>query len=197
VAKAQRRTRHLERWQALLAAAVAAVASIVVALVGLLHDGGSSPHSQPTTVGPQPTSLSPQPTSLSPQPTTVVAITSWSEQTLPPPPGRRYVFEGVARNLPSGRSLIFVVAAENDVASGQWLVSPFTALSEDGRWKIQWDLPNPPAQARWMAVVWFDPCPPGGGSCAGNPYPALAAEGPNAPKVVAVGTAPSTPSQEP
>jgi hypothetical protein len=40
-----------------------------------------------------------------------VAITSWTENQMPPPPGRRYVFNGFARNLPEGSvSYIYVVA---------------------------------------------------------------------------------------
>jgi hypothetical protein len=180
MAKARAKNRRLERWQVLLAAAVTAVASVVVALLGLWGGGGPSP---------SPSASSSASSSVS---QTVIAITSLSEQPLPPPPGKRYVFAGIARNLPSGQSLIFVIGAENNKASGPWLVSPYTAPSKDGRWTVHWDLPNPPAQVRWMAVVWFDnSCPPGS-HCGGNPYPELEGSGPHAPHVVAVVTAPSS-----
>ena len=172
MAKARAKRTRLERWQVLLAAAVTAVASVVVALLGL-WDG---------------TEPSPRPSASSSGPQTVVAITSWSERPLPPPPGKRYEFMGIARNLPSGQPYIYVIAAESNKSSGQWLASPPFVPTKDGRWKIQWDLPNPPAQARWMAVVWFETCPTGG--CAGIPLPQLEKFGPDAPGVVAVATAP-------
>lgn len=188
MAKTRAKSRRIERWQVLLAAAVTAVGSIVVALLGFWQGGGPSPSTSASSSG----SPSPSPSASSAVSQTVIAITSWSERPLPPPPGRRYVFTGIARNLPSGQSLIFVIAAENNKASGQWLVSPYTAPSNDGRWTVQWDLPNPPAQAQWMAVVWFDnSCPPGQ-HCGGNPYPQLENLGPDAPHVVAVTTAPTS-----
>jgi len=189
VAKSRAKSRRLERWQVLLAAAVAAVASVVVALLGHWDGGGPSP--TPSASSSESPSASPSPSGSKSQ--TVVAITSWSERPLPPPPGKRYVFAGIARNLPSGQSLIFVIAAEPNMASGRWLVSPYTAPFKDGRWTVQWDLPNPPAQARWMAVVWFDNSCPSGSGCGGNPYPELEGLGPDAPHVVAVATAPPTP----
>src|SRR5262245_55910741 len=147
MAKARAKRTRLERWQVLLAAAVTAVASVVVAVLGLWDGTGPSPRPSASTSG----SPSPSPSVSSSGPQTVVAITSWSERTLPPPPGKRYEFMGIARNMPSGQSFIYVIAAESNKTSGQWLASPPFALFEDGRWTIRWDLPHPPAQARWMA----------------------------------------------
>lgn len=184
MAKARAKRTRLERWQVLLAAAVTAVASVVVAFLGLWGDTGPSPGPSSSNSG----SPSPSPSVSSSGPQTVVAIISWSERPLPPPPGKRYEFMGIARNLPSGQSYIYVIAAKSNKASGQWLASPPFVPAEDGRWKIRWDLPNPPAQARWTAVVWFESCPTGG--CAGIPLPQLKEFGPDAPGVVAVATAP-------
>ena len=188
MAKARAKRKRLDRWQVLLAAAVTAVASVVVALLGLWDGTGPSPRPSASSSG----SPSPSPSVSSSGPQTVVAIISWSERPLPPPPGKRYEFTGIARNLPSGQSFIYVIAAESNKASGQWLASPPFVPTEDGRWTIQWDLPNPPAQARWMAVVWIEGCPTGG--CAGIPLPQLEESGPDAPGVVAVATAPAHPT---
>jgi hypothetical protein len=187
MARARAKRIRLERWQALLAAAVTAVASVVVALLGLGDDTGPSPRPSASSSG----SPSPGPSLSGSGPPTVVAIISWSERPLPPPPGKRYEFTGIARNLPAGQSFIYVIAAEGSRAPGRWLASPPFVPTEDGRWAIQWDLPDPPAQARWMAVVWFESCPAGG--CAGIPLPQLEKFGPDAPGVVAVATPSPTP----
>jgi hypothetical protein len=189
---------HLERWQTLLAAGIAAVASIVVAIIGFADDDSeSSAEGQPT----ESSSSTSSPNGSGGDPE--VAITSWEQSPMPPPPGQRYVFKGFARNLSEeGSSYIFVVARRPSsqpdeesplLGDDEWLVSPMAVAGDDGRWAVEWGLPNPPAAAEWIAVVWLDICPTG--ACGGNPYAALAAEGPEAADVD--GFAPAPPGISP
>jgi hypothetical protein len=191
-----KRWRRLERWQVLLAAVVAAVASIIVTLVSL-------PNGQPNV--PPPPTPSPSESSSSSNPL-VVAITGLSEQPSAPPPSRRYRWNDIERNLP-GDALVFVIgklssatAAVSQASTGSqpWLVSPQALISKNGTWTVTWIIPNPPSVVTWSAVAQIpsesaSPCPaPGGGSC-GNvqlnkpPYQ-LSSQGPSAPGVVATAT---------
>lgn len=107
-ARSRKRWGRLERWQVLLAAVIAAVASIIVALVSLLPHGGSTGTSSVS-----------------------LAITGLSEQSSPPPPGRLYMWSGTIRDLPSDAS-IFVIAKSPGVQAGATVVSgesPGTAPS--------------------------------------------------------------------
>jgi hypothetical protein len=78
----KKRRRSLERWQVLLAAAVAAIASIIVALINLIPGGSSQAAS--------------------------IAITGLIEQPYPPPPGRLYLWTGTVHDQPPGAE-VFVI----------------------------------------------------------------------------------------
>lgn len=73
---------RLERWQLLLAAAVAAIASIAVALINLIPSGSPSAPS--------------------------VDITGLVEQSFPPPPGRLYLWTGTVHDQPSGAEVFII-----------------------------------------------------------------------------------------
>jgi len=73
---------RLERWQILLAAAVAAVASIAVALINLIPSG--SP------------------------PAPSVDITDLAQQPYPPPPGQLYLWTGTVHDQPASAE-VFVI----------------------------------------------------------------------------------------
>jgi hypothetical protein len=176
-----RRWRRLERWQVLLAAVVAAVASIVVALISL-SPGGPAQVSVTTT--------SPASPSL--------AITSELEQSHPPPPGRLYMWSGTVRNIPTAAS-IFVIdklaGAHATVTEGKdappWLVSPQASIAKNGTWTVTWVIAKPPATVRWIAVLQI----PSFGACTSpgcsSPFPPpvdLTSQGSRAPGVLATAT---------
>ncbi len=172
-----RRWRRLERWQVLLAAVVAAVASIVVVLIGPLN-GGSTPINPPTSPPPISATTSPAPLSI--------AITSEFEEPHSPPPGRLYMWSGTVRNLPTNAS-IFVI----DKLTPTWLVSPAASISRNGIWAVSWVIPKPPATVRWIAVVQvptWGACPAPGCPSPFQPPFDLASQGSNAPGVVATAT---------
>ena len=73
---------RLERWQVLLAAAVAAIASIAVALINLIPSGTPA--------------------------TASIAITGLLEQPYPPPPGRLYLWTGTVHDQPASAE-VFVI----------------------------------------------------------------------------------------
>jgi hypothetical protein len=147
-------TRRFERWQVLLAAVVAAIASIAVALINLIP-GGST--------GGGGTGVTSASTSSASTPQVVIAITGLLEEAHPPPPGRQYVWTGTVRGEPSGSS-VFVI----DKRTGEWLVSPAAVITPGGAWTIKWVISKPPPSARWTAVVYlqahgaciFPGCPP-------------------------------------
>src|SRR5262245_52454098 len=106
------RSHRLERWQIVLAALVAAVATIIGAVLARPSSGKPA--------GPQRGGR------------VSVTITGLSEHPYPPPPGRLYRWSGTARNLMAGAS-IFVIAKEpagqaaaatKGEGSQPWLVSP-------------------------------------------------------------------------
>jgi hypothetical protein len=189
-----KRWRRLERWQVLLAAIIAAIASIVVAFVSLLPGGGPAPGDGSAPVSS--TAITPAPVSL--------AITSEFEQSHPPPPGRLYMWSGTVRHLPADAS-IFVIArlpgGQVAVAEGNgsqpWLVSPQATISENGTWTVTWVIPKPPSTVQWIAVVQVPsvaacgsssstPIPP----CSGlvKPPDGLSSDGSSAPGVLATAT---------
>jgi hypothetical protein len=175
----RRRSRRLERWQVLLAAVVAAVASIIVALISL-HSGGTTSVSVTTTQSPSVTTT--QSASVS------VAITSELERLHPPPPGRLYMWGGTVRNLPADASIFVIGTGEN---SGSWLVSPKASMSRNGIWAVTWVIPKPPTSVQWTAVVQIpstEPCPPQGcPSPVALPFD-LSGRGARAPGVLATAT---------
>jgi hypothetical protein len=161
-----KRWRRFERWQVLLASVVAALATVVVALISLVPRG--SPAGIDATV-PQ---VSIPSASASP---VSIAITGLLEQPHPPPPGRLYVWTGTVRGLPDYAS-VFVI----DKRPGGWLVSPAAVISGNGRWTVTWAISTPPASARWIAVVFLYGAP--------LPCCGLNSQGPSAPGVLAVAT---------
>ena len=135
----RKQRRQLERWQVLLASAVAAVASIIVALISV--GSGGSPGETATRVLPTDSS--------SAAPSAHIAITGLLEQAHPPPPGRLYVWTGTVRGLPADAS-IYVIDKR---PGGGWLVSPAAVIARNGSWTVWWFFAAPPASARWIAVV--------------------------------------------
>jgi hypothetical protein len=162
----QKQRRRLERWQVLLAAIIAAVASIAVALISVLLGGSPGTTRGVQSAGSSQTSIS----------LVRLSITGLSEQTHPPPPGRMYVWTGTV----SGQSPSSSVNVIDKVANGEWLVSPDAVIA--GRdWTVSWILLKPPASARWTAVVSENA---EGAPCCFS----LSRDGPNAPQVVAIAT---------
>jgi hypothetical protein len=58
-------------------------------------------------------------------------------------------------------------------------------LQVGGTWSVEWGVPNPPAEADWIAVVWL--LQGGGGA---GPAPAIRRMGPETEVVVAYAKAP-------
>jgi hypothetical protein len=197
-----KRWRRLERWQVLLAAVVAAVASIIVALVNLPSgQSAGSPHPTPSLME----------SSSSSGNLPVIAITGLSEQPSSPPPSRRYTWDGTERNLPSDAA-VFVIgklsttaaaAPQASTGSQPWLVSPQALISKNGTWTVTWIIPNPPSAVTWSAVAQIPsegpfptvsqcpsspPCPPLPSSTPNLPPYQLSSRGPNAPGVVTTAT---------
>ncbi|TCO28089.1 hypothetical protein EV652_10671 [Kribbella steppae] len=213
MAKPRRNGKRFERGQPLVIAGIAAIATIGAALIGLVggdgHSGDKSTTATPSSTSFASTSL---PTSSMPPTNSSseqsggpsIAITSWSERPIPPPPGRRYRFTGTAQGPLFSGSAIFVVARPNPQtgaesatrtarAVGKWLVSPEARVEQDGRWTVEWDLPNPPAEAEWIAVVWWPApreCPSGVSTCEPDARQELSARGPRSTDVQAFATAP-------
>ena len=176
---------RVHRWQA-VTALIAAVATVVAALItGLLANGsgGETPPPKPT-----------------PPPTVVrnsVGITSFTESAALPH-GKTYVFTGTAAGGHSG-SAVFVIIRNpanhlsdgNEAVSGDaWLVSPKADIFEDGRWKVIWTFKKPPPRGEWTAVLVF---PVGAHDSDSNPHrtydvPALRTRGVLAYDVTAAGT---------
>lgn len=140
----QHRKLKLHRWQTLLAAIIAAIATIVVALI--------TAHGRPTSGGP-----SRPPARLWP----TVSIASFSETPLPPPPGESISFYGTVDyyGITGGDGAkIYVIVRRVSVTSSSvgtrpWLVSPPAHVVDGGKWSVKWDLSNPPANAQWTAVL--------------------------------------------
>jgi hypothetical protein len=182
----------LERWQTLLAALVAAVASIIVAFVSVQQN--SSPSPDPTTLPVPISSILPSstiPKKLASGP--IIGIRSWTERPTPPPPGKRYTFKGIVNNKPD-RAFIVVLAQQQPSPSAgathspRWLISPLATVADDGTWTVVWHLPRPPADVRWTAVVLdYGECP-GPGACGGNPFSDLEGAGPKGWAVTAATT---------
>lgn len=180
--------RRLERWQVLLAAAIAAVASIIVALIGVPHGGSTGVSTTPPSVSPGVSAATPSGSGSLPK--ISVVITSLSEQSVPPPPGRLYVWSGTVLNQPTGSS-IYIIAKRPGApqtpsqSSPAWLVSPPASVLKNGTWTLMWVIPKPPSAVQWIAVIWIQtiaPCP--------SPGCGLNNLGPNDPGVKATATYP-------
>lgn len=180
------RNRRLERWQVLLAALVAGVATIVVAFIARPPSGApvtpsSGGSATPSSGGP-----------------VRVAITGLSERSYPPPPGRLYEWKGTVQPLVPYAS-VFVIAkrpvAQAAATEGQgsqpWLVSPKAVILSNGTWTITWVIRKPPSAVQWTAVVWIQ-YPQAESPCANcTPPPPgsdLSSQGPHAPEVIAATT---------
>jgi hypothetical protein len=169
--KKQRKTelqsepRGLERWQVLLAAVITAVGGIAVALLAFLP-GGSSGHTDETS-GPGPSQVTASPSQVTASrsqvatqpnypaanflptiPNISIAISGEVEQPYPPPPGRKYIWNGTVHGEPM-YSQVYMI----DIRTGAWLVSPLAKISPNGAWTVTWVISNPPVSADWLAVV--------------------------------------------
>jgi hypothetical protein len=185
-----KRWRRLERSQVLLAAVVAAVASIIVALV--TQSGGQRGAPAPAPA--------PSPNPVVTTATTVIAIMGLSEQPSSAPPGLRCMWNGSAQNLPYAAEVLVIDKPSSTVAatgqgaasSQSWLVSPQALVSKNGTWTVIWIIANPqPSAVTWSAVVQITSdtgCPQpstSGGQCGGVVVPpaGLSYVGPKAPGV--------------
>ncbi|GAA4495131.1 hypothetical protein GCM10023191_035370 [Actinoallomurus oryzae] len=189
----KRRRWQPDKAQTLLVAVIGAIATIVAALIGIVPHGDDS--------GPSAPGETPRPaTSAAP----VLAITSWTEDELPPH-GRSFTFAGTVRGVGSGDFAVYVVAQTAPVRATEpvpvlssptgrhpsppvvyqehWLVSPPARLESDGSWRVErWDVPDPPRHAHWLAVVQLT------GRVPDNRDPSLESNGPDAGGVVATAT---------
>jgi hypothetical protein len=162
----------LERWQAVLAAVIAAVASVGVAVITTF---GTS--STPVTATSPPTesdspalaSSSPASGDFSQRKSSQVSavITLFSMNPYSPPPGESYAFYGTVTNLPSGKNLldlsgsvsVYVLECEPpgkdpDTNGSDCLTSPPANLSENDMWNIDgWRIKDPFKDARWSVMV--------------------------------------------
>jgi hypothetical protein len=121
---------RLERWQILLAAAVAAIASIAVALINLIPSGSPPPPS--------------------------VDITGLTQQPYPPPPGQLFLWTGTVHGQPSGAE-VFIIDKRPGAwlvsppavitADGAWNIE----------WAIP--APPPTAQWTAVLYLLQEPCP--------------------------------------
>ncbi len=152
----------------LVASIVAAIASIVVALLNILP-GGTGPGVPQASRSPfeQVSSSSASKSRVS------IAITGLLEQPRPPPPGRQYVWTGTVHGQPPG-SFVCVIDKR---PGGGWLVSPDATISRNGMWTVTWVFGSPPPSARWIAVVVETASVPPGVSLDndGPAYPGVAA----------------------
>ncbi len=164
--------RSLFGWQTVIAALIAAMATVIGTL---LAAGGST--SSASAESPGSTLLNREPR---------ISIDSWTET-----PGERstttYVFTGTATDLIPGITEIHVVIqspvtplpASAGLAGAKWLVSPKAEVLQDNRWKVTWTLSRRPPSGRWVAVLTGPP--PNNAVCLRRcTGPALQWEGPNA-----------------
>jgi hypothetical protein len=143
----RRRKFKLHRWQTLWAAIITTIATVVVALV--------TTHARSTSGGPPERAVHP-PVRLVPP----VAIASFSDSPLPPPPGESFLFQGTVlpgMTTEEGGKIYIIVRRTSVTASSAgtqpWLVSPPAHVFDGTKWSIKWDLTNPPAHAQWSAVL--------------------------------------------
>ncbi|MGI5230681.1 hypothetical protein [Actinoallomurus sp. CA-142502] len=190
----KRRRWQPDKTQAVLVAVIGAVATIVAALIGLVPHGDDS--------GPSAPGETPRPAASA---APVLAITSWTEDELPPH-GRSFTFAGTVRGVGPGDFTVYVVAQTAPVRATEpvpvlssstgghpsppvvyqehWLVSPPARLDPDGSWRVErWDVPDPPRHAHWLAVVQL------AGGVPSSRDPSLESNGPDAAGVVATATA--------
>ena len=130
-----------ESRQVLMAAVVAAAATVLVALIGRAPDATPGSPAHPPTI----------------------AVTYWADG--PDGPGWAYDFAGTSANVPSDLD-IFVIAVDIDSASWPWwphpsysparssrcLISPPADRRSDGRWRVRWETPVRLPGTRWMAA---------------------------------------------
>jgi len=137
---------HIERWQALLAAAIASVAAVAVALIQMFGSGSPSP-----TVDHQ-TEL----TRMS-DGTTTVTISTFKTvpQAARGAAAPTLKIAGTVERLPTGWN-IWVIGKPADQSS--WLVSPRADVTTDGQWSVAWQ-PLRMDDVQWFAVAGGDPAP--------------------------------------
>lgn len=169
-----------ERWQTFLAAAVAAIATLGVALIttfGGSSSGGSTSDvpvsgGEPVAVARASAGSAAAVAPAAAQSSQLaIAITSFTSVSWPPPPGEDYSFRGVISNLAAldGNPLsttgpgtyfeVYVVECgpagnESDTNGSNCLQSPAGHLSENGAWYINnWHIRDPLTNAQWAAMI--------------------------------------------
>jgi hypothetical protein len=148
----------LKDWQTVIAAIVAALATVAVTFIST--GGGSQTGSSQVA-----------PISFARFKQAGVDITSVAETASSSrPPRETLLFHGTmhgpAAALIRQGAAIYVITERSGApkqSPAQWLVSP-RALVSDGRWRVQWTLTSPPIKVRWIAVLLIGsdaPLPPG------------------------------------
>ncbi|MER7350932.1 hypothetical protein ABT390_36615 [Streptomyces aurantiacus] len=132
----------------MITALIAAVATIIAALItGLLANGSGGESPPPAAQPPQSVRNS-------------VGITSFTESPAPPH-GKTYVFTGTAASFRSGMAVYVITrnpagdSSDEEQSKGgdAWLVSPKADILQGGRWKVTWKLKKPPPRGEWTAVL--------------------------------------------
>ena len=143
--------RRFQAWQGLLAAGIAAVATIAAAAITTFGTSSGSGNPSATVAGSAGIAANPAPES--------VAITSFTDAPHNPPPAREYSFRGTVGNWQGALGEIFVVVLRPGIAEASdvypdWLVSPPAKILSERTWIIDdWIIKSPPADARWEAII--------------------------------------------
>ncbi len=152
--------RRFQAWQGLLAAGIAAVATIAAAAITTFGTSSGSGNPSATVAGSSGIAANHAPgstaTSTAPE---SVAITSFTDAPHNPPPAREYSFGGTVGNWQGALGEIFVVVLRPGIAEASdvypdWLVSPPAKILSERTWIIDdWIIKSPPADARWEAII--------------------------------------------
>lgn len=165
---------RLERWQALLAAAIAAIATLGVALIttfGGASSGGPSPEGPSSGASVSLGSAAALAPAAAQSAQAAIAITSFSSVPWPPPPGEDYSFRGIISNPssldanywntdgPGVHAQVYVVecrprGADSATNGSNCLQSPPANISKNGSWYVKnWHIRNPANNAEWAAMI--------------------------------------------
>lgn len=183
---------RLDKYQTIFAAAITAVGGVVVAIVTIIGgEAGDSP--APPTAPPPISSTSPANTVASP----AVAIRTFQEGPVAPPPARLYSFTGTSHAPASWRVAVVgrsPSGGSDPIGPDTWIVSSLANVDQRGDWKILLRLVAPPSKAvQWIAVAVSMEC----STCTSETGPGSQAQesqvqnelrrmGPGAPRVQAV-----------
>jgi hypothetical protein len=128
----RRRSGRLQAWQTLMAAGVAALASIIVAWIASLGNDQS-----PETSTPADGAL-----------LVALAITGFEVHGLSP--GPIYDFYGTSANVSADQYELRVFIQQAPTA---WLVSPVATIEPSGNWRVRWTFHTLPPNGSWIAAA--------------------------------------------